>query len=142
LDWGHVPRGDRKQLLPSVQAELGVDVAQVVFHGLAADEQLGRDLGVGQSLAGQVSHFGFPAGQRQGGVVLRRGTGKIAGRQLFFGAGDERLGAQRPYRSCARRSRSTAPFLLPVRRRSPPWASSSRAVQTGLYRLVVSSARW
>jgi hypothetical protein len=37
------------QLLPSLHAALGVDVAQVILHGLAADEQLGRDLRIRQS---------------------------------------------------------------------------------------------
>jgi len=47
------------QRLASLQAVLGVDVAEVVFDRLAADEELGRDLGIGQALADQVGDFGF-----------------------------------------------------------------------------------
>ena len=36
-------RDEAAKLLASLQAALGVDVAQVVFDGLAADEQLGGD---------------------------------------------------------------------------------------------------
>jgi hypothetical protein len=45
LDRGRLAplRDDAAELLASLQAALGVDVAQVVFDGLAADEQLGGD---------------------------------------------------------------------------------------------------
>ncbi len=44
----------------------------MVFHGLPADEQLGRGLGIGQSLTDEVGHLRFPGGQRQDGLFLGR----------------------------------------------------------------------
>src|ERR1700753_1119964 len=58
------------QLLAPVQPALGVDIAQVVLHGLTADEQLRGDLGVGQALADQMGHLGLPAGQREHRLFL------------------------------------------------------------------------
>src|SRR5262249_7152909 len=51
------------ELLAAVQAALGVDVAQVVLDRLAADEQLGGDLRVGQAAADQMGDLRLPAGQ-------------------------------------------------------------------------------
>ena len=61
------------QFLASVQAAFGVDVTQVVFDGLAADEQLGRDLRIGQALPDQEGHFCLPARQRQHQVAVSQG---------------------------------------------------------------------
>jgi len=105
------------QLLPSLQAALGVDVAQVILDGLAADEQLGRDLRVGEPLPDQVGHFGLPAGQRQHWLLpgrvtsLQPGQGRLqvadlpvlgpqpgydGGRRLGQARADQALGQQRP----------------------------------------------
>jgi hypothetical protein len=67
----------------------------VVLHRFAADEQLGRDLRIGQALADQVGDLGLAAGQRQRRLLLaRRVAGQMARGQLLLGPGDERRRAQ------------------------------------------------
>ncbi len=51
------------RLTPSAQAELGEDVADVVFDRLATDEQAIGDLRIGQAVAEQVEHLDLAFGQ-------------------------------------------------------------------------------
>src|SRR5271156_5173826 len=59
---------DAMELAAGADGELGEDLVQVVFDGARAHEQLGRDLGVGQALAGEPADLGFPGGELGGGV--------------------------------------------------------------------------
>jgi hypothetical protein len=58
-----------RELGAGCDIEFGEDVAQVVFDGAGADEQLCGDLRVGQSRAGELSDLGLLRGE------LRRGPG-------------------------------------------------------------------
>lgn len=58
------------QLPTSADAELGEALAQVVLHGVNADEELGRYLVVGPSLGHQGGHVRLAIGQLQ----VRRGV--------------------------------------------------------------------
>jgi hypothetical protein len=65
------PRGN---LAAGMEAQLVADLLDVVFGGAFADEQLLRDLPVGQALSDEVRDFLLAAGQRP-----RRAAGVVSG---------------------------------------------------------------
>src|SRR5215467_4582523 len=69
----------RKQgsLSPGSHAELGVDVLEMSGYCLAADVQLGGDLGVGAALAEAQKHLGLARGQAR--RQARPAPGLVAG---------------------------------------------------------------
>src|SRR6476620_9979725 len=71
-------------------AELGVDVAEVVLDGAWAEEQPAADLGIGEAVAGQAGALAL-AGGELGGCGRSAFAGGFAGREEFpagaFGEG-------------------------------------------------------
>jgi hypothetical protein len=76
---------DVAQLGPGGDAELGVDLVQVVADGVAADEQLVGDLLVAQPLAGQASDLPLLGGELLLGAGIALAGGLAAGPQLRAG---------------------------------------------------------
>src|SRR2546429_8285947 len=65
--------GPGGNLDPVAYPELRVDRTEVGFDGAERDEQLGGNLGVGQTASDRAQHVLFPGGERLG--RLYRGTG-------------------------------------------------------------------
>ena len=63
---------------PAGDADLVVDVLQVVLDGFPADEQDLRDLGVTLALGQQAQHLGLPL--RQGAQLSTPGRGSLEAR--------------------------------------------------------------
>src|SRR3954447_2818043 len=108
---------ERAAELPTgVDVELAEDLAQVVFDGARADEQLGADLGVGVAVAGQPRDLDLLGRQdvsRVGGDPAR---GLAGGEQLTAGALGERGGshlAEAVVRGAQGLARVRAPVLAP-----------------------------
>jgi hypothetical protein len=135
--------GEAAQLLASLHTAFSVDVAQVILDRLAADEQLGRDLGIGQPLADQVGHLCLPAGQGQHRLLrLGLAAGKMALRQFGFGPGNERRGPQGREQCVGLAQPLDRVLAVAGAAQEPTVGSSSRAVCTGLRVLTVPSPRW
>ena len=66
-----LPGKDTRELVAGADVELGEDLVQVVLHGARAHEQPGRDLGVGQAIAGQRAIWASRAVSWAGGSVVR-----------------------------------------------------------------------
>lgn len=71
-------------------AELGVHLPKMPFHGVRAEEQLGADLGVGEPLAGQMRDLDLLRGERRRGGTVVPGHRLAGGPQLADGAFGER----------------------------------------------------
>src|SRR5262245_20540525 len=62
-----LPNRIHDRLHPGVQLQLLQDVADVVLHGVFADEQLGADLAVVHTAGDQLEHVEFTLGQARRG---------------------------------------------------------------------------
>jgi hypothetical protein len=74
------------QLPAGADAELGVDLAQVVFDGAGGQEQLRPDLRVRPAVAGQPGDEGLLGGQLDGALDGAPGHGRAGGEQFPAGA--------------------------------------------------------
>jgi hypothetical protein len=91
-------------------AELGEDLAQVVFDRARAEEQMGGDLAIGQALGGQARDLEFLRRQPVQCRGLTVASGLAGGAQLRFGAlcprdraqGTEQPGGGAQVRTCLR----------------------------------------
>ena len=68
--------GKRRGLAPATEAELVQDPADVVAGGILADDELGRDFLIGETLCDQGQHLPLPPGQESRLSVM------LFGRQL------------------------------------------------------------
>jgi hypothetical protein len=75
-------------------AQFGEDLAQVPLDGVGADEQLGPDLGIGESLPGQTRDLGLLSGEFRGSGDDMPGHRLTDGLRLAAGALGEGTGTE------------------------------------------------
>src|SRR5262249_9119933 len=91
---GSRPAGqDASKLDARGDAELGVDLAQVILDRFRADEQPRADLDVGQAFSGQLGDLGLLGGQLTTGLGGALAGGLACGQQFAAGPFSERLDA-------------------------------------------------
>lgn len=111
-------RGHGDQLVPGVDAELGIDAHQMGLDGADRQVQLASDIGVGGAGGGQAGDALLLGGQRAGwGAALAPAPGDL---ELGAGQPGQPAGAAARATSAARASTGRAAPVRPDRRRNAP----------------------